>query len=164
MRNDAITLDTNVIEHLFRTEAGGKNADGHVSALITKVITQRRMLCFDVGERMANELVHRLGHYKEHREMGNLQNMLRGLVTLPRVTVDVDHRAGLMLCINKCVPHHTEQSDKVIMFVACMSDTALVSNNNQHITDHGNCLKKCATKFGGTSPEFWDSRTANANL
>ena len=113
---------------------------------------------------MACEMTHRLSHYKNHREMGNFQNMFRGLVMLPRLTVTVDHSAGLMLCISQCVPGHTEQSDKVIMFVACESDTALVSNNTRHITDHAACLKRCARRHAKTTPEFWDSHTANANL
>ncbi len=164
MRADAITLDTNVLEHFFRTEQGGMNADGHISGLLTKVITQQRKLCFDADERMAGEMMHRLSPYKTHREMGNFQNILRGLGMLPRITVAVDHSEGLMPCIDKCVPGHTEQSDKVIIFVACASDSLLVSNNGTHITDHAACLRKCAHHHAGTTPEFWDSRTANGNL
>jgi hypothetical protein len=164
MRSDGITIDTNVFEHFFRTDDGGMNSDGHVSALLTKIIQQQRTMFYDAGGRMENEMAHRLVHYKTHREMGNFQNILRGIMILPRSTVDVDHAAGLMLCIDKCVPHHTEQSDKVIMFVACASDTALVSNNDQHITDHAACLKKCAKRHADTVPEFWNSRAANANL
>ena len=110
------------------------------------------------------EMTHRLGQYKKHREMGNFQNVFRGLVMLPKQTIGVEHNAGLMLCINKCVPGHTEKSDKVITFVACMSDTLLVSNNDRHITDHAACLKKCARRHANTTPEFWNSRTANSNL
>jgi hypothetical protein len=40
----------------------------------------------------------------------------------------------------------------------------LVSNNGTHITDHAACLRKCAHHHAGTTPEFWDSRTANGNL
>ncbi|MEI6177924.1 MAG: hypothetical protein WCS43_13620 [Verrucomicrobiota bacterium] len=164
MRSEAITLDTNVLEHFFRTETGGMNADGHITALLTKVIEQRRTLYFDTGNRLATEMTHRLDHYKKHREMGNFQNVFRGLGMLPKQTVPVDHQSGLMLCIDRCVPGHTEQSDKVIVFVAVMSDTVLVSNNDRHITNHATCLKKCAKRHAKTKPEFWNSQTANANI
>lgn len=161
MRNDAITLDTNVLEHFFNPQFNG---DGHITSLLGKIVRQGRRLCMDDGQRMSSEMFNRLANYKQHGEFGNFSNLMRGLLGAPKEEIKVDHADGLKSCIDKCVPVHTEQSDKVIMFVACMSDTALVSNNNQHITDHAGCLKKCAGKHSGTTPEFWDSRTANANL
>ena len=140
------------------------NADGHVTALLTKVITQRRALCYDSKERMADELHHHLEQYKNHSEMENFQFVLRGLGMLNREEVKVEQRSGLMTCIDNCVPKHTEESDEVIIYVACMSETLLVSNNDRHITNFSGCLKKCAKKHGKTSPEFWNSKTANNNL
>ncbi len=165
MRADAITLDTNVVEHLFRTEPQGMNADGHVTELLGKVLAQRRTLCRDHGGRMENEMLHRLAHYRTHRELGNFQNLLRGLLELlPKKIIQVNQGDGLMNCIDQRVPGHTEQSDKVIMYVACQSDTLLVSNNDVHITNHARKLKKCASHHAGTTPEFCNSRTANTNL
>lgn len=164
MRADGITIDTNVFEHFFRTEPGGMNEDGHVASLFGKIIDQRRETHYDEAGRMESEMAHRLKQYRTHREIGNFMNMLRGFMTLPRRTVSVDHGSGLMNCISQKVPGHTEQSDKVIMYVACQSDTLLVSNNDVHITNHAAKLNKCAKKHAKTDPEFWNSGTANANL
>lgn len=83
---------------------------------------------------------------------------------LPKEVVIVDHGSALMKCISGMVPGDTEQSDKVIIFVACQSATLLVSNNDRHVTNHAASLKLCAHRHAKTSPEFWNSRTAHANL
>jgi hypothetical protein len=164
MRSDAITLDTNVWLHFFRTEIGEKNADGHITNLLTKVIAQRRSLCYDAKSRMANELSHQLDQLKTHREMGNFQNIYRGLTALPKEFVTVDHASNLKKCIDSCMPKAAEASDRVFVYVACASDTLLVSNDGGHITNHADCLKDCASRHSGATPEFWCSNTANANL
>lgn len=164
MRSDAITLDTNIWLHFFRTEDRQHNADGHIKELLSKIVRQQRILFYDSKARMGNELKHELDKLKNHRESGNFQNIFRGLTSLRKETVDVDHGSTLKQCIDRCVPQEAEASDRVFIYVACASNTLLVSNDAGHITDHAECLKACAQRNVGTNPEFWNSQTANSNL
>ena len=111
-------------------------------------------------------MAHRFHINRNHPEMHNNLQRLRGiLIMLPKEKVIVDQGDGLMNCIDGCVRRSgAEESDKVIMYIACKSNTLLISNNRRHITDHSSCLKGCARQHGATNPEFWDSQTAISNL
>jgi len=161
MRSDAVTLDTSVLEHYFNPDWNG---DGHITALLGRIVSENRTLCFDDGQRIHDEMFHRLSNYRQHGEFGNFSQLMRGLLAA-KEEVTVNHADGLMNCIDGCVRGSgAEQSDKVLIYVACKTDTLLVSNNASHITDHAGCLKECADHHAGTEPEFWDSDTATANL
>jgi len=161
MRADAITLDTCVLEHFFNPDWNG---DGHISALLGKLLAARRSLCFDDQQRLAGEMHHRLSHYKQHREFQNFGRMLMGLLTLPKIEIKVEQGSSLMDCLSRNVGRGTEASDLVVVFVACATDTLLVSNNGRHITDRAARLRDCASAHAGTTPDFWNSATANAIL
>ena len=53
MSKGEITIDTNVLEHVFNTQI---NADGHVDALLRCLVEKRVALCHDDKHRISNNL------------------------------------------------------------------------------------------------------------
>lgn len=163
MREETVVIDTNVFEHWFNPVWNG---DSHVGRLLDGLVAQKRRLCVDAGKRIYAEYEHRLDHYRNHPERTRFLLQLRGLMTIvPHETVAVDHGDGLAKCLGATMDKAgAEPSDKVFVYVACASDSLLISNNHSHINNHAKALKKCAKTHRETAPEFLDSKQVAAQM
>lgn len=148
MREDRITIDTNVFQHLFNPEV---NVGDHIDELLRKLMTQNRGLCRDASGRIFSEYRHILEPIIRGRsDNGSRLLLLRYWLSLARaVEVDVDFGDELMTGIKKCLkPSRAEPSDQVFAYVAIDADSGLISNDKGHLVRNRPALAKCARKRG----------------
>ena len=164
---EAMVIDTNVLEHVFDPS---RNADGHLERLLRKFSEQTRKLCIDrpvAGRksRIIQEYNHRLQfHLKAMDERGQLAQWLRYLLVLAeRVDAPANLRDGLgSRLVPKMNRVGAERSDQVFVYVACVLDSVMVSNNSRHVTDLRLDLRRCARSIGSNNTDFLSSVQAEA--
>jgi hypothetical protein len=165
----ALVIDTNVIEHVFDPV---KNGDGHIDSFLRKFSEQKRKLCIDkVGagqkSRIIDEYRSRLEHHlKGIAERGLLLQWLRYVLVLAeRIEAPVNLGDSLGKRIAPTMNRvRAERSDQVFVYVACVLDSVMVSNNSRHVTDLRSALLQCARHVGSRNTDFLSSLQAEAAM
>jgi hypothetical protein len=159
--SNAITIDTNVFEHLFNPQ---NNEGDHIDALLRHLIERRVALCVDKGGRIFGEYRHQLHPFFKKSDEGQKVIWLRYFLLLAeRAEVTVNFGDALMVSIRGKIPF-AEASDRTFVYVAIFSDCILISNDLGHIIDHRNNLRRCARKHGSNVADFVDSMTAYSTM
>jgi hypothetical protein len=166
---EAMVIDTNVLEHVFDA---ARNADGHLERLLRKFAEQKRKLCLDrpvAGgqSRIMGEYNHRLQfHLKAIHEQGHIAQWLRYLLLLAeRVDAPVNLSDALGTRVAAQMNRvRAERSDQVFVYIACVLDSVMVSNNSRHVTDLRRALRRCARSVGSDNTDFLSSPQAEAAM
>ncbi len=148
MRDDRITIDTNVFQHLFNPEV---NTERHIDDLLRDWMRERRGLCRDSGGRIFQEYRHILEPIIRSRsDDGSRLTLLRyWLAQAQAIEVDLDQGGELMSCVKKCLRRsRAESSDQVLAGVAIEADSNLVSNDKGHLIKNREKLAQCARRHG----------------
>jgi len=170
---DTLVIDTNVLEYLFDDAA--HNADGHIDVLLKAITEKKKRIGLDrpagtQNSRILAEYGHRLKqHLKQMAEQGLRTQWLRYIVVFAeRAEVSVNLSDGLGVCISSAIGHrskvHAETSDQIFVYVACVLDCEMVSDNSSHITNHSKLLRKCAKGLGSGNTDFISSQAAAAAI
>ena len=166
---EAMVIDTNVLEHVFDP---AMNVGGHIGELLRKFSEQKKKLCIDrpVGSRksrMIQEYQHRLqSRLDAIDQQDQLYEWLRYVIVLAeRVDTPVNLADVLGHCL---VPQlnrvRAERSDQVFVYVACVLDSVMISNNSRHVTNLRPGLRRCARRAGSSNTDFLSSLQAEAAM
>lgn len=165
-------IDTNILEHLLftapavvnadgiETTPAGFNHDGHITRFLKNLIRAETTLAVDDKERIRGEYKSRLEQrIKDAPESTSRQLLMWAIESSPKRKVKVDHNDGLMSCIARTAIH-AEKSDKLIVYVAASARCPLATNNEKHMNNVKQDLKKCAKKHSSKGLEIHNSREA----
>jgi|GEM_PF-6331064 len=157
---DNVTIDTNVFVHLFNPE---QNTEEHIDRLLEGLVRQKRSTCYDTGKngRIESEYTHQLAPIiRSRKSEGARMELLRYFFVLsPRCYVVLDFGSALGVAIRNVMNAvGAEPSDHVFAYVACHSDSPLITNNTAHFPRAE--LRTCACAHGSAGSDFYDTRTA----
>ncbi len=171
-----VVLDTNVLVNMLNKDS---IQGDYITRMVSKIITDHRVLCLDSGKRIDKEYFKILGQAMLNKERekepteSTVRQILGFFVNLNGVPYEhternkVDKTDLLMKCIGKQIPIE-EDMDRVMVYVAAKSGATLVTDDYDHIlSDDGRreaSLKKCADRFGDTSFDLMDTHSAKATL
>ncbi|MDA8000747.1 MAG: hypothetical protein MPL62_05530 [Alphaproteobacteria bacterium] len=147
LTNDYIAIDTNVFGHL--TDTDGKNADGHINRLLTKLAQKQITLLIDVGGKILAEYNGHLDpkKLKAKQKLNEAQLIDYWMNHAPKKRVVVDENTPLWEEISRIIWEESEENDRIFVYVAFAKGRILVSNDRKHITNPNRRaeLKTCYT-------------------
>lgn len=161
MPNLDITVDTNVFVQLFNPKY---NHDGHIDNLLGALAEDGAILCVDDKKRIESEYItHIVPLFEAAADQTLRVYWLRYFMNSDWRVIPVTFGDQLMVSIRRQI-RFAEPSDHVFVYVAISSNTVLVSNNVDHITNHRNQLRKCCKTHRSKLTDFVTSQQAEARF
>lgn len=159
MRKDRVTIDTNVFVHLFTT----LNHDGHIDSLLESISATKPDICCDEGGvifgEYAAKLIDIIKANMQHKARTEILGYFLHRAKKLKCPINLDTEYGK--CISGPMDKaDAETRDKKFVFVAAVSDSLCISNNDHHITNLENDLVACANQHLNTSPRYCRSMEA----
>ena len=129
---DAVTIDTNVFEHLLNPQ---ENADFHINELLAHLQKAEVHLVVDKGRRIANEYNHRIGpRIASGDDTRNEIYILRyWMEFVQRDEVQVSGSDNLMIAIRHVIIEPRENVDRIFAYVTLRQGKVLISNDRMNI-------------------------------
>ncbi len=160
---DAMVIDTNVLEHAFNPT---ENRDGHIDTFLRKFAKLKLKIGIDKPgnpldtSRIIKQYKHRLRTYllREHEE-GDRLYLLRYVIEFAeREESRVDFSDQLGRRIESVMsPVNAETHDKLFVYVACVLDRIMVSNDRGHVNNLRDQLRNCALVVNKHNTDFVNS-------
>jgi hypothetical protein len=159
MSNPNITIDTNVFVHLLNPS---NNEDENIDNLLGLLVEKEAILCVDDKDRIEGEYItHIVPLFSTAADQNLRIYWLRYFMNSEWRVIPVRFGDPLMVSIRRQI-RFAEPSDHIFVYVAISSNTVLISNNEDHITNNRNQLRKCSKIHRSKSTDFMTSRQAEA--
>ena len=129
---DYVAIDTNVFLHLLNPQ---QNVDSHITTLLAHLQTRGIVHVVDESRRIEGEYLNQIGQIlTQSDELGTEGDILRYWImeAEPR-RVPVNLQDDLMRTIRNVIIEPSEQVDRIFVYAAFQTGSALISNDETHI-------------------------------
>lgn len=158
-----IAIDACVFIHLLNPQ---NNEGGHIDKLLRHLLDEKYMLLVDSTGKIAKDYVAQVipmirGVYEE----GDQRILLTGWMLPDRHTsVALDPTDQLMTAIKNVIHEIAEHADRAFVYVACKNDTALITNDEEHILSRKKALLKSTKGYRGVNTSIISSIEAHEGI
>jgi hypothetical protein len=159
-----IAIDTCVFEHYLNL-APEWNEDHHIDLLLAALQRRGVELCVDGNNRIAGEYDVKIKPIILSRDETGLERFVLTywMHHCPKRIVAMNEADYCMKRIEREMPE-PEPVDRAFVYVACVGNCKLVTNDHGHILSRRSNLRKATKDHRGDSTDFISSKTAAAQL
>ena len=159
-----VAIDSCVFEHYLNLTPDW-NEDHHIDRLLAALQRRGVELCVDGNNRIAGEYDVKIKPIILSRDETGLERFVLTywMLHCPRKIIAMDEGDYCMKRIEREIPE-PEPVDRAFVYVACVGDCKLVTNDNGHILSRRADLRKATKEYRGDKTDFISSRTAAAQL
>lgn len=160
---NAIAIDTNVFLQLLNDR---NNPDSHIDQLLSHLARKKFSLLLDSTQKIQNEYEEKIVPIiRKVDETGIQLLLLKYWMELrPFTMIDLDPTDRLMTSIKKVIHEKDEHADRAFVYVVCIGNCCLVSNDDQHIISRRSELRSETRKLRGNDTVFKNTREAIQHL
>jgi len=129
---EAVSIDTNVFLYLVNPKY---NSDGHISELLSHDEVRAARLLVDGDDRIFGEYLHHLEHWVTSVDdtRNDIYILRYWIHEADRHVVELDMADSLMREIRSVVLEPSESVDRIFVYVALKTGSALITNDERHI-------------------------------
>ncbi|MCM2357311.1 MAG: hypothetical protein NDI77_04130 [Geobacteraceae bacterium] len=154
-----IAIDACVFIHLLNPQ---NNEGAHIDKLLRHLLDEKFMLLVDSTGKIAKDYVAQvIPMIRGAHEEGDQRILLTGWMMTDRHTsVALDPTDQLMTAIKNVIHELPEHADRAFVYVACKKDSALITNDEEHILSRSKDILKSTKKHRGANTTIVSSREA----
>ena len=154
-----IAIDTNIFEHLLNPEM---NTASHIDKLLGQLSKMEYQLLVDSTRKIGGEYLRLIVPIIRNMDETRPQLPLLRFWMNPdiRHEVTLNPIDNLMQKIKNIIHEAHEYADRAFVYIVCIEDSVLVTNDHIHILDRRRALLKGTKKFRGRNTDIQSSHTA----